>query len=775
MKKMNYHNLPEELRQNGLFCSWQYESVKGRLTKMPYRLDGYRARSTIREDFCDFDTMNAHIQKLNQNKRIAGLGLGIFNGFSAVDIDHCVKDGKLSDLAVDVINTMDSYTEYSPSGEGVRIIFKAAFDYDKDLYYINNQNLGLEIYVSGCTNKYVTLTGNVIRNVGVNERGAELKALLELYMKKPEPPPKLRPGFEPHSYLTDEQVLEKALNAKNGEKFKAVWGGEFDKSQSEADLALCSHLAFWCGGDFDQIDRLFRESSLYREKWDREDYAERTINKAINGCQEFYKPPKVPTPYEDFSEIVSLKLRELKPETNPRYPQSDIGGGRLFADCYKDVARYVPERKCWYCYEGGIWQQDVGSLKAMEMVKELADALLSYALMIEDELQRSTYMKYCIGWQKRHTRETILKDAQGLYPVSLSEFDCDPYVFNCKNGTLHLDTMKFSDHQAEDKLTKISEVIYDPDAVCERFNYFIGEVTEGDEDRARFLQKALGYGLSGDTRHECLFILYGATTRNGKGTLCESVLGVLGSYGCTSRPETVSVKQSVSSTSPTEDVARLAGVRFVNIAEPGKGLVLDAAKLKTMTGNDTINARFLHENSFDFKPRFKLYINTNYLPVVNDKTLFTSGRIITVPFERHFDEDEQDKGLKAEFAKPENRSAILNWLIEGFKMQREEGLTMPDSVRQATESYEKESDKIQCFAEDCLIADEDAEERTSRVYQVYKDWCRDNGYCSEGMRTFKQALMTFAKIVRKRPKYGGSTTTVILGYKLVSDFLDPAA
>lgn len=106
----------------------------------------------------------------------------------------------------------------------------------------------------------------------------------------------------------------------------------------------------------------------------------------------------------------------------------------------------------------------------------------------------------------------------------------------------------------------------------------------------------------------------------------------------------------------------------MNIPEPGKGLVLNAAQVKSMTGNDTINARFLHENSFDFKPQFKLYINTNYLPVINDMTIFTSGRIIIVPFERHFEEADQDRTLKDEFSKPEVHSAILNWLLEGYRM-----------------------------------------------------------------------------------------------------------
>ena len=125
---------------------------------------------------------------------------------------------------------------------------------------------------------------------------------------------------------------------------------------------------------------------------------------------------------------------------------------------------------------------------------------------------------------------------------------------------------------------------------------------------------------------------------------------------------------------PSEDVARLAGVRFVNISEPDRSLRLDAALVKTMTGNDTMNARFLHENSFDFKPQFKLYINTNYRPAISDLTLFSSDRVIIVTFDRHFGEKEQDKNLKELFAMPNSQSAILNWLLDGYRLIQSEGL-----------------------------------------------------------------------------------------------------
>ena len=186
--------------------------------------------------------------------------------------------------------------------------------------------------------------------------------------------------------------------------------------------------------------------------------------------------------------------------------------------------------------------------------------------------------------------------------------------------------------------------------------------------------------------------------------------------------------------------------------------------------NDTINARFLRENSFDFTPQFKLYVNTNYLPTVTDMTLFSGGRVMIIPFDRHFDEGEQDRTLKREFAKPENRSAILNWLIEGYCLLQKEGLEQPEAVQKATEGYRDESDKIKCFADDCLAQDDTQEVRTSSVYQRYKDWCYDSGQHCENMRNFNQALRTFAEVKRKRPKSGGATSTFLIGYRLITDF-----
>lgn len=231
-------------------------------------------------------------------------------------------------------------------------------------------------------------------------------------------------------------------------------------------------------------------------------------------------------------------------------------------------------------------------------------------------------------------------------------------------------------------------------------------------------------------------------------------------WSCTSRPEMLAIKSYNNSSQPSEDVARLAGVRFVNISEPEKGMVLDAAKVKAMTGNDTINARFLHENSFDYQPQFKIYVNTNYLPIINDMTLFSSDRLLIIPFDRHFDEHTRDTTLKRKFAEENVQSAILNWLLQGYRLLQCEGLSLPESVKAATARYQHDSDKMVLFFEDNLAADDNAEEFNSAIYTRYKQWCQENGTYPESMKNFKQGLQAFGQVVRKRPKKGVEKTTM---------------
>lgn len=632
--------------------------------------------------------------------------------------------------------------------------------------------------MAGVTNKYVTITGQAINKGQILLAIDQLKALLDRYMQRPEINHSASNG-ESKSFLSDASVIEKAGLSATGEKFKALWEGDVSAypSQSEADLALASILAFWYGRDIKQMDRLFQSSGLMRDKWHRvqsgSTYGLITLEKAIANTKETYDPSGGRlTADEDFTRDNLEKLNKLEPFKNPRYYGTDIGNSNLFADYYKSIARYVPERKKWFVYDGRVWASDTGNLKVMNLCKSLANQIMYYSLSIKDENLRKFYIKSASKWQERRRREIILRDAQDVYPLSMSEFDKYIYLLNCLNGTLNLKSGDFYPYQAKDYITKMAGVNYDPKAKCDRWMDFIDEVMCGGKEKADFFQKSLGYALTGDTRYESMFILFGATTRNGKGTSMETFLNICGDYGRTCRPETIGMKLNSSGSGPSEDVARLAGARFVNIGEPDKKLVLSAALLKSLTGNDTINARFLHENNFDFRPQFKIFINTNHLPMVTDLTLLTSGRVKIIPFERHFEEWEQDKNLKNLFSKKENLSGILNWILEGYRKLNADGFDVLDSIKKATYDYHKENDKIGLFVEERLTKDVNAEERTSNLYFAYQNWCRDNGYYTENTRNFKSSLASIGQIARKRPKAGGGMTTLFLGYRLNDNFTD---
>ena len=767
---MKVQKIPQTLKDLGEFCCWKYEVKDGRKTKVPYNpVTGYGARTNDPSTFVAYDTAVGA-------SGYDGIGIRVSGQFVGIDLDHCVEDGNIVPWAKEITDRFaDTYIEVSPSGTGIRIfcLLPDDLNYNTEAYYIKKDSI--EVYIPGYTNRFLTITGNTITDADMVNTAEALAWLLESYMRRPTPTAPTAASYG-KSYLSDDSVIAKASAAVNGKKFTKLWHGDISEygSRSEADAALVSILAFWCSGDAEQIDRLFRASALMREKWDEhrgaDTYGNITIAKVVSKMTNFYNPIIKPSAAEDFGVD---RLKELDPTNQSKYPWNDIGAGRILADYYKDRLRYVPERKMWYYYENGIWNKDVGNLRAMKCCMDLADLMYTLALEIKDEDKRKSYMKYAAKWQNHSCRINILKDAQVHHPIAFNRFDADIYAFNCQNGTLHIDTGEFTEHRSADLLTKISPVVYDPSAYSERFSTYIDEIMNGDAEKGKFLQKILGYGLTGDTRHECMTILYGATTRNGKGTLCESVLKVLGEYGCASKAETIAMRNYNNGSQPSEDVARLAGVRFVSISEPQKGLVLDAAKVKTMTGNDTLNARYLHENSFDFRPQFKIYINTNYLPIISDMTLFTSDRIIIIPFDRHFDEHTRDTSLKQKFAEPDVQSAILNWLLEGYRLLREEGLRLPESVKAATNRYQHDSDKMVLFFEDNLVADMDAEEQTSVIYARYKGWCKENGCYAEGMKNFKQGLEAFAPVVRKRPKRGGEKTTLLIGYRLVSEFEVP--
>jgi putative DNA primase/helicase len=256
-------------------------------------------------------------------KSYDGIGIRVCGKIVGIDIDDCIVDGKLLPWAQAIVERFKpTYIEISPSGTGIRIfcLLSDGFTYDTQTYYIKHGDI--EVYIPGYTNRFLTVTGNALTDADVVEMEEALIWLLETYMRRPTPPtPTIAiPG---ESYLSDEEVIIKAASAKNGEKFTRLWNGDITghKTHSEADAALLAILAFWCGGDYEQMDELFRQSGLMREKWDEyrgaDTYGNISIRKAVNNMTDYYKPIIPRSAAEDFSVD---RLKELDPMDSSKYP-----------------------------------------------------------------------------------------------------------------------------------------------------------------------------------------------------------------------------------------------------------------------------------------------------------------------------------------------------------------------------------------------------------------------------------------------------------------------
>lgn len=773
---VNFVNIPAELKQNASFCLWKKEKRGGRVTKVPYNPNnGMMAKTNDASAFSDFATA----MKAYAMGGWDGIGYRVSEGIGAIDIDHCIReDGTLNDVAASILGFFpDTYFERSPSGTGLRGFFKLSpdFAYDKTVYYINNRKHGLEVYLPGATNRFVTVTGNMYRSGTVERNDEGLATTLDTFMKRKSQT--TTSTVEPCSYLTDEQVMQHALKSESGEKFKALYNGQWEElydSQSDADMALVSMLAFWCGNVEEQIDRIFRSSGLMREKWERRTgdstYGQITIRNAVSSNSTIYTPindasasaedefrdlddpEEEKAPFRPALSFVTMKLEDMKPHTNPRYQREEIGIGNAFADYFKPIARFNADRNIWYVYDGIVWQSDENALVVAELAKVLADRLYTFALQIKDEDTRNRYIKRVQKLQLRKHRKTMIEDAKSVHPIRMSAFDANKYLFNLENGTLNLSTLEFHEHDPKDFITKVSHINYDPDATCPRWNQFIDEVMVGRKNVGRYLQKAIGYSLSGDTSLECLFIMFGPTTRNGKTTTIETILRVMGEYGRSAKPDMLATNYfRGQSNGSSDDVARLAGARFVGISEMEQKLTINASLTKQLTGNGSITARFLYEGYFEFHLQAKIFIDTNHLPNVTDRTLFESGRLKIIPFTRHFEDHEQDKTLKTTLMQPENLSGILNWCIEGYKLFKKEGLEEPEEVKTATEEYRVESDRTAQFMAQCLKKEKGSELKACNVYNRYKDWCSENGYKYESSQNFYKRVSLEYQIVKRRP------------------------
>jgi len=424
-------------------------------------------------------------------------------------------------------------------------------------------------------------------------------------------------------------------------------------------------------------------------------------------------------------------------ETLARYARTDAGNGERFRDLYGNLARYVHQLETWRVWTGLAWADDLkGEVEQLALL--VARDRLREAAALADDRERQEEAKWALRSESVDKRRDLLQAAATMpeFACLPGEFDRDPMLLNCENGTLDLRTGELRPHDPAAMCSKLIPVAYDPKATCPRWERFLAEVFDGSQRLADFVQRAVGYSLTGDTREQCLFLLYGGG-RNGKSTFVGTLERLLGEYARHMDFGTLTFEQERRG-AIRNDIARLRGARFVGALETSEGVRFAEGVVKGLTGGDRVTARFLHHEFFEFEPEFKLWLGCNHKPQVRDSSEAFWRRIRLVPFTVSF-KGREDKTLADTLAA--ELPGILAWAVRGCLEWQEAGdLKAPAEVLAATQDYRQAEDVLAQFLADRCVTGEGSWASARELYGAYCQWCEGNSERATSQRRFGEAL-----------------------------------
>ncbi len=721
---MIFENIPKELQT---LKQWVCYS-KDKLPKNA--VTGKNAQSNNPDTWCDFETAKAGMMKY----KFDGLGFMFANGYFGVDLDKCIEN---IDFVDEFVDSLKSYNEISMSGTGIHIICKGTLPTGQ------RRKGNVEMYSQG---RYFAMTGNIYNEeyCDIVECTEQIAPLHQKYLgEQTQKFEYTQSSFEKVT-LTDDEVFDKARQSKNGALFQLLYNGNWEgiyKSQSEADLAFCNLLAFWTQRDFTQMDRIFRSSGLMREKWNRKmggtTYGATLINKAINECLNVYTSQKVVKTSTSTGAVVEAKKE---------YEQNDTGNAERMYDLFGKSLRYSYENKVWYFWNGKLWAEDkTGKIK--RLADETLENMKKEAYKEEDADKQIAMLKWINKSSSSGSKDNMIKETQhiGCIPILISEMDTQPDLINCQNGIINLRNGELLPHDANYLCTKIANCEYDVTGKEPTlWLNFLKDITQGDKELEEYLQKAVGYSLTGSIREQCLFFLYGGG-RNGKSTFLDIISELAGTYSSHAQSETIMTKPQLGNNT-LSDIARLKGARFVTTVEPNDNVKLNEGLVKQLTGGDKVTARFLYGKEFEFTPEFKIWLGANHKPIIRGTDDGIWRRIRLIPFTAQIPDEKVDKNLKQKLKK--ELPQIMKWAVDGALKWQKEGLKVPAIVEKATQEYRFEMDTLCRFFSEYVVVDSSARMKASVLYNYYCEWADENNEFVMSSTKFGKEIL--AKIPDKK-------------------------
>jgi putative DNA primase/helicase len=406
-------------------------------------------------------------------------------------------------------------------------------------------------------------------------------------------------------------------------------------------------------------------------------------------------------------------------ETRQHDLHTDLGAARRFVKRHGKNIRFIPEWRKWIVWNGSRWDIDNDGA-VMRLAKDTVEAMYEEASKSASNAQRDALLKHAIRSQAEARLKAMVSLAETEASVVLPahKLDADPWLLGVLNGVIDLKTGQFRPARQEDLITKRATVAFDAAAKCPEWLKFLDTVTGGDADLQSYIQRAVGYTLTGSVREEVLFVLWG-TGSNGKSTFRETLHALFGDYALAADASLLTERKKAGGA--TEEIARLKGRRFVAVNETAENDQLNEARVKFITSHDMISARNLYGHLFDFYPSHKSFLTTNHKPIVRGADEGIWRRVQLIPFTVTIDKKAVEKDFRERRLMPEV-SGILNWALAGLAAYRKQGLNPPETVLASTQEYRDDMDVVgQWIAERCEVNPK-ASVPTSVAYDDYAIW-----------------------------------------------------
>lgn len=435
---------------------------------------------------------------------------------------------------------------------------------------------------------------------------------------------------------------------------------------------------------------------------------------------------------------MEAKKDESKKTLEENYHLTDLGNAQRLKKLFGSDIRFSHPYKNWIVWDGKRWNLDRTAVLE-QFARETVKSIYDEGFKSTDNEKRQKLIGFALKSESSKGIRSMIelaKSEPGI-PILPEDFDKDKMLFNAQNGTIDLRTGELKPHTKDSLITKISPVVFDKKAKCPIFDAFLDKIFQGNKNIIKYIQRKCGYILTGETREEEIDILYGIGG-NGKSKLTDEIVFIMGDYHQKANVETIQEQAKKNGSSPSPDVACLKGARLVTVSEPGKGIHLNEQRIKDWTGRDVIKARHLHEEPFDFKPEFKLWIYTNYKPIIKGQDRGIWRRVKLVPFEVSISKEEEDKELDKKLMA--ESSGILNWMIQGCLEWQGDGLNVPDEILQATADYKDEMDVFSDYLKECCDIDKGAREYNLPLWNVYRAWCKLYDYDPFSIKKFAANL-----------------------------------